>query len=111
MQTISANYPRRATFAWFGAGGPDDKYLDLWRSAPLPYTPGQPVDATWHTDDYEEFVAHDPDGALFQRAADTLMRYHFYPETLMHHVSDFSRENRWLRTGDRRIAAHRLRPT
>ena len=57
------------------------------------------------------FIAHDPDGKLFQRAADALMRYHFYPESLMHYVSDFSRENRWLRVGNRlvqRIHAFRL---
>jgi uncharacterized protein (UPF0548 family) len=39
------------------------------------------------------------------------MRYHFYPETLMHHVSDFSRENRWLRVGDRLVQRiHGFRP-
>ena len=82
-------HPQRAKFVVFGLSGPDAKYLDLWRAAPLRYVPGQKTDSTWFTDDYEESITHDPDGLYFERAGDLLMRYHFYPETLLRHTSDF----------------------
>jgi uncharacterized protein (UPF0548 family) len=103
--------PQHGKFVFFGLGGTDTKYLDLWRNVPLRYVPGQKTDSTWHTDDHEEIITHDPDGVYFERAADLLMRYHFYPETLLSHTSDFSLQDRWVRPGDRivqRITALRL---
>ena len=41
------------------------------------------------------------DTALFERAADHLLRYHFYPEDVMLHTSDFSLVNRRMRVNDR----------
>lgn len=96
-------YPHHAKIVVFGNGKPDEQYLSLWRDAPLSYVPGQPTDASWHSDDYAEVLVHDPHGTYFQRAADWLMRYQFYPPSLMHHVSDFSQEKRWLRAGDRLV--------
>jgi hypothetical protein len=91
-----------AKFVLFGIGqGNDARYLDLWRNAPLTYTPGQPIDATWHIDHHEDVIAPDCTPELFERAGDLLLRYQFYPPSLMHHVSDFSRENRHMRPGDR----------
>jgi uncharacterized protein (UPF0548 family) len=95
------NFPNRAVFVWFGMGGPDAQYLERWRGAPLSYMPGQATDATRNRDTYEEFIVHDADGKHFERAADLLMRYHFYPASIMFHISDFGLENRWLRVGDR----------
>jgi uncharacterized protein (UPF0548 family) len=101
MIPTDSNYPNRAVFVWLGRGGPDAKYLERWRGAPLSYTPGQPTDATWNTDTYEVFITHNSDGQHFERAADLLMRYQFYPDSIMFHTSDFGLENRWLRAGDR----------
>lgn len=91
-----------AKYDWFGRGRAHDaRYLDEWRSVPLSYTLGQTVDSSFHRDHHEQFVTDNCTPAIFARAADWLLRYHFYPESLMRHVSDFSRENRRMRPGDR----------
>ncbi len=79
----------------------DARYLDLWRDVPLSYHLGQAVDVTFHTDDHETIIATEATPRSFGTAADLLLRYQFYPPHLMHHVSDFSRENRTMRVGDR----------
>jgi len=89
-----------AKFVWFGQGD-DAKYLEAWQHVPLSYTPGQPVDTTFHSDHHQEVIASKADAALFNRAADLLLRYHFYPAHVMTHISDFSREDRRMRKGDR----------
>jgi hypothetical protein len=91
-----------AKFYLFGLGRKDDEYfLDEWRTAPLTYTSGQPIDETWHTDHHEEIITANATPEQFARARDLLLRYHFYPLRLMEHVSDFSRANRLMQPGDR----------
>ncbi len=79
----------------------DTIYLDRWRGAALSYRVGQALDASWHHDDHELVVAERITAATFERAADLLLRYQFYPPQIMTHVSDFSREGRQMREGDR----------
>jgi uncharacterized protein (UPF0548 family) len=91
-----------AKFSWLGLGRKDDeRLLDEWRSAPLTYKPGQTIDSTWHSDHHEEIITLKATPEQFARARDLLLRYQFYPLSLMHHVSDFSRENRLMRPSDR----------
>jgi uncharacterized protein (UPF0548 family) len=91
-----------AIFQWLGIGRKDDdRLLDEWRTAPLTYKPGQTLDSSWHTDHHEEIITPGATPQHFARARDLLLRYQFYPLLLMHHVSDFSRENRLMRPGDR----------
>ncbi len=100
-----STYPTHAKIVLAGTGKPDEQYLDQWRDAPLTYQRGQPIDDTWHTDHYEKIIASagkSPD-ELFQRAADLILHYQFYPPTLMTHVSDFSRDMRRMRAADRVI--------
>ncbi|MBZ0284761.1 MAG: DUF1990 domain-containing protein [Anaerolineae bacterium] len=92
--------PSGAKFMWFGHGQ-DVEYLEAWRHVPLNYRPGQPVDATFHSDHHQDVLIPKADAAVFNRAADLLLRYHFYPAHIMTHISDFSRENRHMRKGDR----------
>jgi uncharacterized protein (UPF0548 family) len=54
----------------------------------------------WEHDRHEHPITAVADKALFDRAADRVMRYDFYPPAVMHHVSDASLEDRWLREGD-----------
>lgn len=89
-----------AKIVLFGQGD-DAAYLEAWQHVPLSYTPGQPVDSTFHSDHHQEVLAPKADAALFKHAADLLLRYHFYPSSVMTHISDFSRENRHMRKGDR----------
>lgn len=79
----------------------DERLLQEWRNAPLTYTPGQTIDSSWHTDHHQEMITANGTAQQFARARDLLLRYQFYPLSLMHHVSDFSRENRLMRPGDR----------
>lgn len=90
-----------ATLTWFDNGCCDVKYLDEWHHAPLNYQPAYAITPDWHIDHHEKIIAHDEDGRLFQRAADLLMRYHFYPPHILNHVSTFGLANRWLEVGDR----------
>jgi uncharacterized protein (UPF0548 family) len=91
-----------AKFSWLGMGSKDDqRLLDEWRDAPLAYKPGQTVDSTWHSDHHEEIITSSATPEQFARARDLLLRYQFYPLSIMHHVSDFSRENRLMRPCDR----------
>lgn len=90
-----------AKLNWFDDGCCDVKYLDIWNDAPLSYRFGQPVDKSWHVDEYELLLGVDEDGRLFKKAADRLMRYQFYPQDVMSHTSDFGLWNRWVQVGDR----------
>jgi hypothetical protein len=94
--------PYREKYVWFGAErGREAQYLERWRHAPLTYTPGQAVDNTWHTDHEELLLTPAGTPALFDHARDLLLRYQFYPPTIMTHVSDFSQQGRHMRPGDR----------
>lgn len=90
-----------AKLDWFDDGCCDVKYLDVWNDAPLSYEPGQPIDDSWHVDEYELSLGLDADGRLFRKASDLLMRYHFYPYDVLNHTSDFSLWDRWAQVGDR----------
>ncbi len=92
----------RAILQAFSLGRKDDeRLLQEWRAAPLTYTPGQSIDPSWHTDHHQEIITPNGTAGQFARAHDLLLRYQFYPPSLMHHVSDFSREDRLMRPGDR----------
>lgn len=86
---------------WFPRAPEDGRYLRLWREAPLTYQTGQALDMTWNVDDYSVTLGTDSAPHLFDRAANALMRYHFYPADVMRAISDFQLERRWLRPGDR----------
>jgi uncharacterized protein (UPF0548 family) len=89
-------------FDLFPFGQRDDSpYLERWRGAALTYRVGQTLDASWHHDDHEIVVAERITAAVYERAAGLLLRYQFYPPQIMAHVSDFSREGRRMRPGDR----------
>ncbi|MEZ4669897.1 MAG: DUF1990 family protein [Anaerolineae bacterium] len=93
-----------AKIVFFGADAAQDvQYLDLWRSVPLTYTLGQAADDSFRRDHYEVTLTPITDRDTFMRAADNLLRYRFYPPSLMHHVSDFSLQQRWMQVGDRLV--------
>ena len=78
------------------------KHLDMWSDAPLSFKSGQATISDWHTDYYETILTRAGNGRLFQKAAHLLMRYQFYPETLLSAFGDFNlHPERQLRVGDR----------
>lgn len=85
---------------WFPKSSPLETYLDKLGQPPSNFDPEQPIDSTWHVDQHEVPLGPDHDG-LFARAVDSLLRYQFYPPSVMHFTGDFVRENRQLRFGDR----------
>lgn len=95
------NFLTTATLTWFDDGRSDANYLDEWHDVPLNYYPDQPTGSGWHHDHHEQVIAYDDNGHLFSHAADLLMRYHFYPQHILSHVSTFSLADRWLEVGDR----------
>lgn len=87
---------------WFPRLRQGERYLRAWRAARATYTRGdEATGSDWHHDQYAQPLGPDPDGRLFERASDSLLRYQFYPVSVMEHVSDFERERRWARAGDR----------
>jgi uncharacterized protein (UPF0548 family) len=105
------SYPTMAKFILRGSGQPDEQYLDQWRDAPLTFQHGQKIDESWHSD-HHEYVFGEAAASqemLFKRASDLILRYEFYPPSVLTHVSDFSRENRNMRVGDRIVQRIRSR--
>lgn len=100
--------PRQAVAVWFGSKQDDARYLDLWRAAPLTYNPDQPIDSEWHVDRYEIILGKDSSGEIFQRAAQLTLSNRFYPPQVMVNTSDFQREDRLVRCGDRVLQRIRL---
>jgi uncharacterized protein (UPF0548 family) len=90
-----------ATLSWFDDGCCDVKYLDEWQDAPLSFTPGQATDSDWQTDSYEKIILPQANGRFFQKAADQLLRFHFYPKQILCFTGDFTLEQRRVRPGDR----------
>ena len=90
-----------AKLNWFDDGCCDVQYLDVWNDVAVSYRQGQPIDESWHVDQYKLSLGHDEDGRLFQNAADRLMRYQFYPDDVLSHVSDSGLWDRWVQVGDR----------
>ncbi len=95
---------------WFKKTHKDVAYLDIWRDAKINFDPNQPIDASWSVDAYEAPLGTDAQGELFDRAVWHLLRYHFYPPSVMRHTSSFAQENRKVRVGDRIVQRIRLIP-
>lgn len=101
--------PQGALRVWFGqAQSEDAQYLSTWRDAALTYAPDTPLDSSWNVDRYEVILGHDTTGALFQRAAQLVLRNQFYPAEVMSTVSDFALEGRPVRPGDRIVQRVRV---
>jgi hypothetical protein len=81
---------------------PDLELIERTRALPLNYRIADGERGmTVHT--FERVLGHDPDGAMFERAGDHLMRYTVYPAHVISSVSDFKREARRARVGDRMV--------
>lgn len=93
----------------FGNAAQDSRLLADWRTVPLTYSAGQAVRGA-HIDHHEQQLAAAAGLALFQRAADHLLRYHFYPPDVMLHTSDFGLQQRHMRVGDRIVQRIRAVP-
>jgi uncharacterized protein (UPF0548 family) len=89
----------RAHLSWFDSGHEDARYLERWRDVPLAYQHGQDVTG-WARHEYRAALGS-AGAERFQRAADALLRYQFYPRDVMRHTSDFGIAGRRLQVGDR----------
>lgn len=90
-----------AKLNWFDNGCCDVRFLDIWQSVPLNLSMNEVGESHWHHDHHEMVLGHDLNGQLFQKAAYHLLRYHFYPHTVMKATSDFGLNGRCARVGDR----------
>lgn len=86
---------------WFGSARQDAAYLEHWRGAALSHQQGQPPAARARADRYRVLLGSDATGGLFARAAERLLRYQFYPDDVLVHTSDFTRQQRAAQPGDR----------
>ncbi|MDX2136824.1 MAG: DUF1990 domain-containing protein [Chloroflexota bacterium] len=89
----------RAHLSWFSNGHDDARYLERWRDVPLAYQRGQDVTG-WTRHEYRIPLGNAGE-ERFQRAADALLRYQFYPRDVMRHTSDFGIAGRRMKMGDR----------
>lgn len=102
-------YPQGALPVFFGRGQKNDaQYLASWKNAPITYSPEQELDQNWNIDRYEVILGQDDSGELFRHAAELTLRNRFYPTEVMLAVSNFSLENRTVRTGDRVLQRIRI---
>ena len=99
----------RHMLQWFPKPQDLGKYLDQIGQPENNFDPEQPIDNTWHVDQHEMPLGADKDG-LFDRAVQHLLRYRFYPPSVLHHTSDFAREDRILRYGDRIVQQIHILP-
>lgn len=91
-----------AVLEWFGDGCCDVKFLDIWNDTPRTYLSSQANDSRWQTDHYEALLSANCDQEQFQKAADLLMGYRFYPPSILTALGDFNlADERWLTVGDR----------
>ena len=103
--------PARYTWAviaprleWFPFLSPRDdaRFLQLWEWADDTYQRGDELlGRGWHDDRHIHLITPAASRALFERAAERLMRYDFYPASIIEHVSGATRASRWLRLNDR----------
>ncbi len=92
--------PRLDWFPWLSPHD-DARTLDQWRTARPTYRRGDELNGlAWKHDRHTYVVAASASRAQFERAANLLWRYDFYPPSLLEHVSDFCRAGRLLREGD-----------
>lgn len=74
--------------------------LAEWKQNVVLFDPNRPTDTTWNVDSFQVNLGPDTEIHSFSRAADLLFRYQLYPKSVMTFMSDFSIEERSLRTGD-----------
>ncbi len=99
-----------AMFVLFGRKINLEQQMDLWGKPAANYDPELPPDASWNVDEYEITLNGGRDPETFERAAQNLFRYQFYPAEVLTHASDFARAGRPLRTGDRIIQRIHILP-
>lgn len=100
-------------FSFLGSPKDDHQYLEKWKNLPLNFDPNQPTDPSWQVDEYEQLLGKNDEREawpLFERASYHLLRYHYYPSSVMTHTSDFEMDDRHMRPGDRIIQRIRLIP-
>ncbi|MGQ0600185.1 MAG: DUF1990 family protein [Anaerolineales bacterium] len=79
----------------------DARWLAQWRAARPTYQRGDELDGLrWKDDRHTRSLNPAAPRALFDRAAERLLRYDFYPPTMLTHTSEFVRQNRRLRLGE-----------
>jgi len=94
---------RGAAVSLLSTGHNDEHYLETWRNAPPTFQRGQAVDKSFNNDTKRQTIGTDSSGKLFVAASDLLLRYQFYPPTVMQHIADFSLKNRPMEEGDRLV--------
>jgi uncharacterized protein (UPF0548 family) len=80
----------------------DVRWIRAWEWAEDTYARGdETMGRGWHDDRYTRLIATGANRDLFERAGERLLRYDFYPHTLIEHSSRAAQANRSLRLNDR----------
>lgn len=85
---------------WFKQDVELYKMLELWRDEQSNYDPQEPKNSSWFVDEFSVPLGTASDDRVFERAAIRLLRYKFYPTSVLHAAATFIRERRAPRPGE-----------
>lgn len=74
--------------------------LEKWRGEQSNYDPDKPKDKSWYVDEFSVLLGKARDDRVFERASIRLMRYRFYPTSVLQASAAFIRERRAPRIGE-----------
>ena len=95
---------------WFKHDVDLAKMLEKWHDEQSNYDPDEPKDESWFVDEFSILLGRASDDRVFERAAIRLLRYKFYPTSVLHAAAVFIREGRPPKTGERIVQRVKVIP-
>ncbi len=92
-----------AVVHFMGTAKGDVERLVTWYNAPITYDLSQVPDESWNNDSKQGLIGTDETTLLFQTASDLLLRYQYYPESVLQVTSDFGFNDRTMVPEDRML--------
>lgn len=86
------------------------KVLEQWRDESSNYALDEPKDSSWFVDEFSIPLGTANDDRVFERAAIRLLRYKFYPTSVLHAAANFIRERRAPRPGEQIVQRVKVIP-
>ena len=84
--------------------------LEKWHDERSNYDPDEPKDFSWFTDEFSVLLGNAGDDRVFERASIRLMRYRFYPTSVLQATAAFIRERRAPHPGERIVQRVKVIP-
>jgi uncharacterized protein (UPF0548 family) len=85
---------------WFKKEVDLARMLEKWHGERSNYDPEEPKDKSWYVDEFTVLLGKAADDRVFERASLRLMRYRFYPTSVLQAAAAFIRERRVPRIGE-----------